>query len=243
MVAARATLRRRFDSILDAALFRVDNFPRADYHPTDDGRSGARRSEGARSRWAEISRLVTPTPVVSTAVDIGCNGGYFTLNLAKAGVATIGIEREPKFRRTAATSLRRAGLANAGVLDLDVTPGTVAVIPSADLVLLLSVWHHMVRAYGIAVADELLAGIWAHAGAVMMFDSGEAEMPASWGLPDLGDDPAAWYTGHLMATCSQSTVIALGTHQAFGPANEPCRRTLFAVLRDTAPADLADRLR
>jgi hypothetical protein len=109
--------------------------------------------------------------VVATAVDIGCNGGFFTVNLARAGVATVGVEREPKFRRTAATSLRRAGLANAGILDLDVTPETVRLLPDADLVLFLSVWHHMVRAYGIDIADDLLAAIWAHTATVMMFDS------------------------------------------------------------------------
>lgn len=242
-MGSRATLRRRFDSIVDTALYRVDNFPRADYHPDpDDDTSGARRSEGARSRWAEMARLVTPTPVVTTAVDIGCNGGYFTLNLARNGVATVGVEREPKFRRTAATSLRRAGLTNAGILDLDVTPETVELLPTADLVVFLSVWHHMVRAYGRDIADGLLERIWAHTATVMMFDSGEAEMPASWGLPAFGDAAADWYLAHLAATCPGSEIVTLGTHQAFGPDGEPCRRTLFAVVRENAPEEIFSRL-
>lgn len=242
-MVSRDAVRRRFDSFVDAALFRFDNFPRADYHPTDDGRPGARRAAGAQSRWDEIARLVRPDRVVGTAIDIGCNGGFFTVGLARAGVTTVGIEREPKFRRTAATTLRRNGLANAGILDLDVTPTTVDVLPTVDLVLFLSVWHHMVRAYGLEVADGLLAGIWAHAGALMIFDSGEAEMPATWGLPDLGDDPAGWFAEHLATTCPASSVSTLGRHQAFAPDGTPCERTLFAVVRDGAPDALVARLR
>lgn len=243
MVAgARSSMRRWFDTGVDAALFRIDNFPRPDYHPTDDTPDGARRSDGARSRWARIESLLEPAPpVVATALDIGCNGGYFTLNLARRGVAVVGVEREPKFRRTVATSLRRGGFANAGVLDLDVTPTTVDLLPAADLVLFLSVWHHMVKAWGLDAADGLLSSIWAACRGVMFFDSGETEMPASWGLPDLGPDAAAWYAEHLEQTCESGRVVALGRHQAFGPEGEPCQRTLFAVVRPTA-TDVVARL-
>ena len=243
MVAgARSSIRRWFDTGVDAALFRIDNFPRPDYHPTADGGDDARRSAGARSRWERIVPLLEPAPpAIGTALDIGCNGGYFTVSLARGGVAVVGVEREPKFRRTVATALRRAGLSDAGVLDLDVTPATVDLLPSVDLVLFLSVWHHMVKAWGIDVADELLQSIWARARAVMFFDSGEAEMPSSWGLPDLGPDPAAWYADHLARTCESGRVLTLGRHQAFGPEGEPCQRTLFAVVRPTASAVL-DRL-
>ena len=244
VAGARSSIRRWFDTGVDAALFRIDNFPRPDYHPADDAGDdagdGARRSAGARSRWARIAPLLEPAPpVVATALDIGCNGGYFTVNLARRGVAVVGVEREPKFRRTVTTALRRAGLSDAGVLDMDVTPTTVDLLPSVDMVLFLSVWHHMVKAWGIDVADDLLRSIWGTTRAVMFFDSGEAEMPASWGLPDLGPDAAVWYADHLERTCESSRVVALGRHQAFGPEGEPCHRTLFAVVRPTASAVLA----
>ena len=241
MVAgARSSIRRWFDTGVDAALFRIDNFPRPDYHPADDTRDGARHSAGARSRWDRIVPLLEPAPpVIGTALDIGCNGGYFTVNLARRGVAVIGVEREPKFRRTVTTSLRRGGHSTAGVLDLDVTPTTVDLLPSVDLVLFLSVWHHMVKAWGIDAADHLLKSIWGACRAVMFFDSGESEMPASWGLPDLGLDAAAWYADHLERSCDSGRVVSLGRHQAFGPEGEPCQRTLFAVVRPTASEVLA----
>lgn len=225
-------------------MFVVDNFPRSDYHPLDSGAKGARRSQGTLSRWHEIERLVEPTPAVSSALDIGCNGGFFVVNLARSGVPVIGVDREPKLLRTTATSLRRAGCHNAGVLGLDLRPDTLGLLPSVDMVLFLSVWHHLVKLYGIDEADSMLALIWSRAKLVMFFDSGEAEMPESWGLPALEPDPASWYADHLGARCSSSTVIPLGRHQAFGPTGTPCQRTLFAVVRSSHPAgpDVSDRL-
>jgi len=241
----RSTSRQWLDRRFDDVMFVLDNFPRSDYHPLDSRAKGARRSEGTLSRWHEILRLVEPTTAVSSALDIGCNGGFFVVNLAKRGIPVIGVDREPKLLRTTATSLRRAGCHNAGVLGLDLRPDTLELLPSVDMVLFLSVWHHLVKMYGIDEADSMLALIWSRAELVMFFDSGEAEMPESWGLPALDPDPATWYADHLAGTCADSTVIPVGRHQAFGPTGTPCQRTLFAVVRSShsASADVIERLR
>jgi hypothetical protein len=65
----------------------------------------------------------------------------------------------------------------------------------------------------------------------MFFDTGEDEMPPSFGLPEMTPDTRTWLEGYLSSTCAGSEVRHLGTHAAFDADGNPCRRNLFAVVR------------
>ena len=166
-----------------------------------------------------------------SALDVGCNRGFFTLSIASSGVPAIGVETDPPAYRDALYAIRRAGIANAGVLVMEITPTSIAMLPSADCVVFLSLWHHFVRAHGFQTATDMLAMVWQRSRKVLFFDTGEKEMPSSFGLPAMDPTPKEWLERHLSETCSGGRALSLGQHQAYAPDGSSCKRNLFAVVR------------
>lgn len=232
--------RARVDALIDGVRLRIDTFPR--------GRIGRRLSEhryqplpwlgltgSYRSEWTG-QRLATMLPVVTelgvrTAVDIGCNAGFLTLRLAEQGIATVGVECDPASFRIATAARRAAGLdARVGMLDLQVSPETVSLLPEADAVVFLSVWHHMARAWGLETATAVLGAIWARTGTVLFFETGENEMPPSFGLPRM-NNPTLWVADLLARACPGASIRPLGRHFAVAPDGSRHARGLFAAVR------------
>lgn len=236
-LAGRGLLRRRHvDEPLDRLRFRLDTFPRSGrlntvYQPLPWlGLRSAKRAEGTLSRWAAIARVLDECAPRS-ALDIGCNRGFFTLSLATRGIPTTGVESDPPAYRTALYAIRKAGVEDAGLLILTVRPGNVHLLPAADAVLFLSLWHHFVREHGLEGATSVLEALWDRTNRVLFFDTGESEMPESYGLPPMTPEPCDWLAGYLARTCTRAAVVHLGQHEAFGPDGNTCLRNLFAVIR------------
>jgi hypothetical protein len=166
-----------------------------------------------------------------TGLDLGSNVGFFTFEMARAGIATIGVESHPTFYRTALYAARRLRLANVGILVLTLAPETVELLPATDAVLFLAVWHHLVRAHGLEAATAMLRTIWSRTERVLVFETGENEMPASYGLPPMTPDPRTWLAAFLAETCEGGDVAHLGTHSAVAPDGSDCERNLFAICR------------
>jgi hypothetical protein len=227
----RLVSRKAIDDAIDLLRLRLDAFPRGLYQPVASlPLRVATRGRGTESRWNSIAPLVSELGV-RDAVDIGANAGYFSIQLGSSGVRTIAIEGDPPIFRIALLAVRRSGLQNVAPLALELEPDNVELVPPADCVLFLSIWHHFVREYGLDAAGRMLAAIWDRTRKVMFFDTGEAEMPPSFGLPDMGGDSRAWLERYLAETCDGSTITYLGRHDAFDAAGNRCRRNLFAIVR------------
>jgi hypothetical protein len=93
-------------------------------------------------------------------------------------------------------------------------------------------WHHLVCRQGQDAATAVTAALWDKTGRVMFFDTGEDEMPESFGLPEMAPDARSWLEGYLRSTCRGGRVEHLGRHAAFDADGNPCRRNLFAVVRE-----------
>jgi len=221
--------------VVDRIRFHVDTFPFGLYQPVSSLPGGrATRARGSESRWDAILPVLEANGVGS-AVDIGACEGYFSLMLAEAGVSTIAVEGKPSNYRTTLYAVRRSGLENVGVLALALTPQNVDLMPTADCVLCLSIWHHFVRSYGLEAATAMLEAIWHRTRVVMFFDTGEAEMTPDYGLPEMTPDARSWLEDYLSRTCAGSRVEHLGRHRAFDPEGGTVERNLFAIVRNAAP--------
>ena len=223
---------RPVDTFLDGLRLRLDTFPGGLYQPAPWlPMLTANRAEGCESRWQAMHPLVHSLGVDS-ALDIGANEGFFSIQLGSLGVPTLAVESERPIVRTALLAVERSGVEGVGVLALELAPDTLRILPSTDCTLCLSLWHHLVRVHGLEVATGMLEGIWERTAKVMFFDTGEAEMPASFNLPDMAPDARAWLAGYLRDTCEGSRPEHLGLHAAFDADGEPCLRNLFAVIRE-----------
>jgi hypothetical protein len=219
------------DDALDRLRLRLDMFPEGAYQPVPTlPFRHATRAHGSESRWAAMSPLIDSI-APRQAVDVGAGAGYFALQLGSLGVPTIAMDGDPRAQRTAMLAVRRSGLHTVAVTALTLELANVGLVPAADCVLVLSVWHHFVRDYGIEAATKMLQSIWARTGKVMLFDTGESEMPASFGLPPMVPDGRTWLHGYLADACAGSRIEHLGRHAAFDAEGEPCERNLFAVVR------------
>lgn len=224
--------RRMLDDAIDLLRLRLDVLPDGLYQPVPGlPVRKAKRAVGSESRWAAMEPVIARLGVES-AMDVGANAGYFPIQLARRGIPTVALDSEPKYVRIATTAVRRNQLDNVAVMTLEVRPGTVCLLPVTDCTLVLSLWHHLVREQGLDTTTHLLQEIWCRTGKVMFFDSGQDEMPESFGLPRMVPTPDAWFGEYLRKHCSGSRVEHLGRHRAFDAAGLPADRALFAVIRE-----------
>jgi len=230
-LAKRVVTREGIDAVFDHIRFRIDTFPHGVYQSVASlPRVHATRGLGSESRWEAILPVVREQ-AVETAVDVGACEGYFSIMLGEAGIATIALEGASGAARTAMFAVRRSGLDDVGVLALTLTPSNVVAVPASDCTLLFSIWHHLVRNYGVDAATEMTATIWSRTGKVLFFDTGENEMTPDYGLPEMTPDARSWLSAYLAETCEGSRLEHLGTHAAFDPSGRTVERNLFAVIR------------
>ncbi len=224
--------RQTVDAGIDLFRLRLDAFPYGRYQPIEVLPGRVKRADGSISRWQAMLPVVEELEVES-AVDIGANEGYFSLQLGALGVPTVAVEPDPTNYRTALLALKRSGLDNVAVMAaVEVREDTVALTPAADCTVFLSLWHHLVRWQGLEAATAITSRLWEKTGRVMFFDTGEEEMPDSFRLPAMGPDSRAWLERYLSETCEGSRVQFRGRHAAFDADGGFCERNLFAVLRD-----------
>jgi SAM-dependent methyltransferase len=241
-IVKRVQPRGRLEHLLDETRFRLDTFPRSgrlqkltevQYQPLPWlGVEAGQRGASSVTRWREIEKFLDGYDGrQQTALDLGSNSGYFTIQLAKRGMTAIGVETLPVAVRTALYAMSRLELERAGVLTLRILPDTVGMLPAADVVVFMSLWHHFTWRHGVETATAMLLQIWERTHAVMFFDTGEREMPDEWNVPAMEPDPRTWLAGFLEETCRGSTVTHLGLHDAADPFGNAVQRNLFAVAR------------
>jgi SAM-dependent methyltransferase len=239
------SIRDRVQHAIDALQFRFDVFPALVYQPLPWlGLKKAKRGIGTEARWGAIEAALRDE-VIDSAVDIGCNTGYFCFSLAAKGIPTLGVERDDRFLRIAQYAANKMRAHSVGFCKMDLTPDTIRLLPQADLVLLLSVWHHWVRSYGLEAASEMLTEVWQKSQKVLFFETGEVEMSADFGLAMLRASPRQWLEDFLYAMCAEAHVTWLGTFKAFAPqGNETQKvvyRNLFKITRqDEGPLAFVD---
>lgn len=191
----------------------------------------AGKGSGSFKKWQIMNSLIPHG--VKTALDIGCNNGFFTLRLAQRGIFTIGVDPDMDLIRLAqlATIETKQGLAALSLLAVD--QKNVSLLPEADVTLVLSVAHRWVRNYGRSAADAIVAALWKKTRKIMFFETPDP-------CQNTKEAPFLFYMGRTESECENFVLKWLGLFENakvsflgalptdFRPGE---KRRLFAVQR------------
>ncbi|HEX4078389.1 MAG TPA: class I SAM-dependent methyltransferase [Rhizomicrobium sp.] len=188
------------------------------YQPLEVG--GQKRSNGDREcelRWRLIEKALVRCEA-NTLLDLGCAEGFFVRRVAtEKGWFCLGVDGD----------IRRVTVAQSAVL-LDnvrgtafayslLTPEFVRRLPCFDVVLFLSILHHVMIEHGIEYAQNMMGAIRSRTCVRLIFDMGQSdEHDQEWSksLPTMFPDPATWIMAFL-SECGFSEVQVIGESSAY----------------------------
>jgi hypothetical protein len=171
-------LRWRFALGLIKAAFHVAKAGGRPYQPVE---IGGRRFDNVRdtdARWQAVAQVLRDYGV-RNVLDIGCAEGWFVRRAAAdLNLFAIGIE---------ATDVGVVGelarlhdrVPRAATMRAFMTPEAIRALPQFDAVLCLSVLHHVIRGFGIGVAERFLQALATRVSKVLVFEIGTAD-ESSW---------------------------------------------------------------
>jgi len=158
-------------------------------------------------------------------LDIGSNTGYYLFELAKLGYLCHGLEPDPEL--VCYTSLMsylmdaKGVSCECGKLDLSF----IERMPRYEVILCLSVMHHIILKEGIDVAESILENLVPKTNHILFFEMGQSnEIKADWStkLPKMEPNPEIWISQWLRR-CGFNRVESIGISAT------TARRLLFAV--------------
>ena len=155
----------------------------------------AKVAAGREQRW-ELFDAAIPSDAANL-LDIGCNLGEHTAHFASRGLWSVGIDIDPRLVEKAV--VRNAAVHKCGFMTMQLTPDSVATLPTFDVVLVLSVHHNWIKAYGPEVAGSLLAAVMERTGKVLIFEGAARRERYGDHPPDFVDNDEASVTAHLEA--------------------------------------------
>jgi hypothetical protein len=200
---------------------------------------GSRAVGSRRRKDAILGYLDERSAFPKVTLDVGANVGFFSLSFAERGAIAYAVEGEDLNARLADLAARRLnGKGRIIIIRMWCDRENVCQLPNADVTLCLSIWHHWVRHAGLDAATAILTELLAKTSGTLFFDTGENEMPDSYGLPFKGQDAAAWLHQYLAALPGVRAVRCIGRYEAFAPSTTErtsnVLRHLFAVDTDGA---------
>lgn len=191
------------------------------YHPLPWlGISRSLRSEGCYERRKALFDFLSTSRIkAGVALDVGCNVGFFSLSLKERGFYVYGVDNN-KFSLTIAQTLGHSITAGKFFpMNMSIDVKTVEYLPTADICLCLSIWHHWVEVQGLKNATTMLKTLYTKTNKVLFFDTARINNGFS------GNQ-------YLARTLRPKQVILLGEFSA--PETTPdktIKRELFAVIK------------
>jgi len=233
--------KKRIRRFLKVLLFRLETTrflidkPRLDYQPLPwiGIHEAEIRGKATYSRWEQISKNLPPQKG-KVALDIGSCYGFFSIKMAERGYIVFGIDFNPKHIEIARYAVPDEFRRSCHFLELKITPDNVNTLPSTNYTLLLSVWHHWVKHFGLLNATKMLKSVWGKTQEGIFFESGEGEVVVQFDLPFSPDKAREWLQEYLEQTCDGAIVEVLSEHQVGKYKNyhsTEATRSLFMIRR------------
>ena len=107
---------------------------------------------------------------ISSALDIGCYNGFFSLKLAARGIFTIGVDPNKELLKLAQLAALEGNSSKVAFSPMALDPNTVRLLPTVDVTLVLSVMHYWIEWYGWKTAIEMLHSIWKRTKVCLYFE-------------------------------------------------------------------------
>jgi SAM-dependent methyltransferase len=187
------------------------------YQPvTLDGAVLAEGDRGCAARWQLMESAFARFDVASV-LDLGCAEGYFTRRAAAKNCVALGVDGDIRRVTIAQSVAFYEGASGVGFLHARIDPAFVAKLPRFDLVIFLSVLHHVIGEQGMDAAHRLMQAVRSRTVKTLIFDMGQSnETQFAWArtLPAMEPDPAAWIADFLRR-CGFSSVQMLGESEGY----------------------------
>jgi SAM-dependent methyltransferase len=218
----RILLRRDPNRSIRSAFWRIVRDKKYVYEPISIGGTFIDGDREWNKRWSAIAVEIELNSVGSV-LDIGCAEGWFLRQAAERyGCFALGVDMDDK--AIAASELARIHdrtQRHASMLST-MTTQDISALPQFDLVLCLSVAHHVIRTQGLAAARDFVTAVASRARKVLIFEMGTAsEVSFDWSqqMPEMPQGQEAFIRDFLHS-CGLNTVRVIaqtpGLHREAG---------------------------
>lgn len=137
-----------------------------------------------------------------TVLDLGCSGGFFTFSAARKARSVIAVDADEHMINKNIETARQHGFDNVSFICRAIDPSLIEELPKVDIVLFLSVFHHMVTESGTydwspgrdaERATNLLRGV-CRLGDTVVFEMGQPGEGFKWceDVSRLSNDLPGW---------------------------------------------------
>ena len=189
---------------------------RLNYHGTHRDNVLCRSSRLVRHRLESIRSHLDFRG--KSVLDLGCSGGYFSLNIASEAKQVLGVDGDAEVIRQNVALASEKGIRNVKFLEASLTRQFISDLPEYDIVLFLSVFHHMLGASDAydwnseslrSEAFDTLGEIRKKA-RVLVFEMGYPDEGYDWStkLPPMVPDPVSWIIANIFGEDFSVQVIS-----------------------------------
>lgn len=133
-----------------------------------------------RERWNVIKAEIESYQA-SSIIDIGCAEGWFLRRAAEdLGCFAIGVEMDNKRIIPSEVARLHDDIERCAILKAQVGPVDLVKLPRCDVIICLSVVHHIMYSEGIEAAQKFVAALSTRANKAIIFEMGTSDEKDAW---------------------------------------------------------------
>jgi len=179
-------------------------------------------------RWELIKKEIINYKA-NSVLDVGCAEGFYVFQSAKeCGCVSLGVDADIRRLSMAQNQIVSEKILPAGFLLAEVDGELIDKLPKFDVIIFMSVMHHMMYSLGEEYCKNILIELRKKINKVMIFEMGQSnELRNGWAklLPDMGENPHEWIKNFLLSA-GFSRVEKIGESDSY---SKDQNRAIFKV--------------